>query len=98
MDHEVPTTGADGRDRDAGAGSDPGHLREQEVSIMKGHVSKDHVHLLISLPPQVMISRQIAGTAAEVASYPQMPPPKLLLQVWELCQKMMRRAAFQPLH
>jgi putative transposase len=24
---------------------------------MKGHVSKDHVHLLISLPPQVTISR-----------------------------------------
>ena len=24
--------------------------------------------------------------------------PKLLLQMWELCQKMMRRAAFQPLH
>jgi REP element-mobilizing transposase RayT len=24
---------------------------------MKGHVSKDHVHLLVSLPPQVTISR-----------------------------------------
>ena len=24
---------------------------QHEVSIMKGHVSKDHVHLLISLPP-----------------------------------------------
>jgi putative transposase len=24
---------------------------------MKGHVSKDHLHLLISLPPQVTISR-----------------------------------------
>jgi putative transposase len=30
---------------------------QHEVSIMKGHVSKDHVHLLISLPPQVTISR-----------------------------------------
>jgi putative transposase len=29
---------------------------QHEVSIMKGHVSKDHVHLLISLPPQVTIS------------------------------------------
>jgi hypothetical protein len=27
MDHEVPAPGADGRDRDTGAGSDPGHLR-----------------------------------------------------------------------
>jgi putative transposase len=24
---------------------------QHDVSIMKGHVSKDHVHLLISLPP-----------------------------------------------
>jgi putative transposase len=30
---------------------------QHEVSIMKGHVSKDHVHLLIWLPPQVTISR-----------------------------------------
>jgi putative transposase len=30
---------------------------QHEVSIMKGHVSKDHVHLLNSLPPQVTISR-----------------------------------------
>src|SRR5476651_2804619 len=30
---------------------------QHEGSIMKGHVSKDHVHLLISLPPQVTISR-----------------------------------------
>jgi hypothetical protein len=30
---------------------------QHDVAIMKGHVSKDHVHLLISLPPQVTISR-----------------------------------------
>ncbi len=28
-----------------------------DVKIMKGHVSKDHVHLLVSIPPQVTISR-----------------------------------------
>ena len=33
---------------------------QHEVSIMKGYVSKDHVHLLISLPPQVTISRLFA--------------------------------------
>src|SRR5829696_6709291 len=26
-----------------------------DVEIMKGHVSKDHVHLLVSIPPQVTI-------------------------------------------
>jgi putative transposase len=30
---------------------------EHDVKIMKGHVSKDHVHLLVSIPPQVTISR-----------------------------------------
>ena len=28
-----------------------------DVKIMMGHVSKDHVHLLVSIPPQVTISR-----------------------------------------
>ena len=33
--------------------------REQEVEILKGHVSKDHVHLFVSIPPQVPISRLV---------------------------------------
>ena len=36
---------------------------QHEVKIMKGHVSKDHVHLLVSIPPQVTISRLL--TVAE---------------------------------
>jgi putative transposase len=28
-----------------------------DVKIMKGHVSKDHVHLLVSIAPQVAISK-----------------------------------------
>jgi len=31
----------------------------QEVTIMKGHISKDHVHLFVSIPPQVTISRLV---------------------------------------
>ena len=31
--------------------------RDSEVEILKGHVSKDHVHLFVSLPPQLTISR-----------------------------------------
>jgi putative transposase len=30
-----------------------------DVLIIKGHVSKDHVHLLVSIPPQVTISRPV---------------------------------------
>jgi putative transposase len=31
--------------------------REDEAEILKGHVAKDHVHLFVSIPPQVTISR-----------------------------------------
>lgn len=30
-----------------------------EVTILKGHVASDHVHLLISIPPQVPISKLV---------------------------------------
>ena len=30
-----------------------------DVLIIRGHVSKDHVHLLVSIPPQVTISRLV---------------------------------------
>jgi putative transposase len=33
--------------------------REAEVEILKGHVAKDHVHLFVSIPPQVTISRLV---------------------------------------
>jgi putative transposase len=33
--------------------------RAEEVEILKGHVSKDHVHLFVSIPPQVTISRLV---------------------------------------
>ena len=31
----------------------------EEVEIIKGHISKDHVHLFLSIPPQVTISRLV---------------------------------------
>ena len=33
--------------------------RQTEVEILKGHVAKDHVHLFVSIPPQVPISRLV---------------------------------------
>jgi putative transposase len=32
---------------------------QHEVTILKGHVAKDHLHLFVSIPPQVTISRLI---------------------------------------
>ena len=33
--------------------------RSEAVEIMRGHVSKDHIHLFVSLPPKVCISRLV---------------------------------------
>jgi putative transposase len=40
---------------------------QHEVVIMKGHVGKDHVHLLVSLPPQVTISRLLQWLKGQTA-------------------------------
>ena len=34
--------------------------RTMEVDILKGHVSKDHVHLFVSIPPQLSVNK-LAG-------------------------------------
>ena len=54
---------------------------QHEVSIMKGHVSKDHVHLLISLPPQVTISRLMHWLKAErrTTCWPSSAPEEAVL-------------------
>ena len=31
--------------------------RAQDVEIIKGHISRDHVHIFVSVPPHVSISR-----------------------------------------
>lgn len=33
--------------------------RDSEIEILKGHVSKDHVHLFVSIPPQIAVSRVV---------------------------------------
>jgi putative transposase len=41
---------------------------QHEVKIMKGHVSKDHVPLFVSIPPQVTISRLVPGLKGKTAN------------------------------
>ena len=33
--------------------------RAMDVEIIKGHVSKDHVHLFVSIPPQISVSNYV---------------------------------------
>ena len=36
-----------------------GICKEHEVEILRGHVSKDHVHLFVSVPPHLAISKLV---------------------------------------
>jgi putative transposase len=53
---------------------------QHEVSILKGHVSKDHVHLLISLPAQVTISRLMRWLKGKTAHHLMLEFPHLKKQ------------------
>ena len=33
--------------------------KENEVEIIRGHVSKDHIHLLLSVPPTISVSKLV---------------------------------------
>ncbi|MGB4838831.1 MAG: IS200/IS605 family transposase [Saprospiraceae bacterium] len=33
--------------------------REKDVEIIKGHVSKDHIHLFVSVPPHLAVSKSV---------------------------------------
>jgi putative transposase len=43
---------------------------QHEVQIVKGHVAKDHVHLMVSIPPQVTISRLLQWVEREDGTPP----------------------------
>ncbi len=53
-----------------------------DVSILKGHVSKDHVHLLVSIRPQVTISRLVQWLKGKSAHHLLMEFPHLKKQFW----------------
>ena len=36
-----------------------GICKEHEIEIIKGHVSRDHVHLFVSVPPHLAISKLV---------------------------------------
>jgi putative transposase len=36
-----------------------GICKEHEVEILKGHISQDHVHLFVSVPPHLSISKLV---------------------------------------
>jgi putative transposase len=55
---------------------------DQDLSILKGHVSKDHIHLFVSIPPQVMISRLVQRLKGKTAYKLRSAFPHLRKQLW----------------
>ena len=53
-----------------------------DVKIMKGHVSKDHVHLLVSIPPQVPISKLMQSLKGKMAHKIMMEFPHMKKHYW----------------
>ena len=53
-----------------------------DVKIMKGHVSKDHVHLLVSIPPQVPISKLMQYLKGKTAHKIMMEFPHMKKHYW----------------
>jgi putative transposase len=50
---------------------------------MKGHVAKDHVHLMVSIPPQVTISRLMQWLKGKTAHHLLVEFAHLKKQFWE---------------
>jgi putative transposase len=82
MDDQVPEVGDSRRGCDASEGPDPGNLRGHDVKIMKGRVSKDHVHLLVSIPPQVTISRLMQWLKGKTAHKIMLEFPHIKKHYW----------------
>ena len=52
------------------------------VEIMRGHISKDHVHMFVSVPPQVTISRLLQKLKGKSSYVLQHTFPSLHRQYW----------------
>ncbi len=56
--------------------------KEHDVEIIKGHISKDHVHMFLSVPPQLSISKLVRHLKGK-SSYKIMQENKLVSkQYW----------------
>ena len=63
-----------------------------DVKIMKGHVSKDHVHLLVSIPPQMGISKLLQMLKGKTAYKIMLEFPHIKKHYWQ--QHMWARGYF----
>lgn len=58
-----------------------GICKEHDVEILKGHVSKDHVHIFVSVPPHLSISKLVQHLKGK-SSYKLMREDKMLSKTY----------------
>ena len=59
-----------------------GICRQNEVEILTGHVSKDHIHLLVSVPPHLSASKLVQYMKGYSSRKLQMEYKELNQQFW----------------
>ena len=60
----------------------PVHCVQHEVRILKGHVSKEHVHLMVSAPPRLSVSRMMQYIKGKSSRRLQEEYPTLRRRYW----------------
>jgi putative transposase len=58
-----------------------GICKEHEVEIIKGHVSQDHIHLFVSVPPHIAVSKLVQYLKGK-SSYKMMQENKQLSKIF----------------
>jgi putative transposase len=58
-----------------------GICKEHEVEIIKGHISQDHVHLFVSVPPHLAISKLVQYLKGK-SSYKMLQENKMLSKLF----------------
>jgi len=59
-----------------------GTCKQNEVEILAGHVSKDHIHLLVSVPPHLSVSKLVQYLKGYSSRKLQMEYKELNKQFW----------------
>jgi len=54
----------------------------RDVTILKGHVSADHVHLLVSAPPQIAVAKLVQSLKGKSSRLLQQEYPSLQKRYW----------------
>ena len=56
--------------------------KTKDVEIIKGHISRDHVHLLVSVPPDVSVSKLVQAIKGKSSRKLMMEYKSLNRQFW----------------